>query len=515
MINSMNKVNITYDYIIVGTGPAGCVLAKELSDNGINSVLLLEAGENNDNNVLIRKSSANLSLHKPEFFWQGETVPQINANEKIFGWTTGRLSGGGSSINGEQFVRPSVNALNQWEQIAGPMWGPVAANNNFSMIENNPLSIRQTPDYVPIMTRKLVSAIERGTGYETVYNYNNPNTPIGPFLRWQLTQKQNGERESASTAFLSRNVVDSNGYGINGRKLFVSYKTTVLRIIFNSNRDAVGVEFLKEGKCGYIYAKKKVIISAGINSAQLLLLSGIGPFDYLRSLNIPLVFDNPNVGQNLVNHTFTTALFNVNTSDIQQVLMEPNALYNGGAFLPAPNESYSNKRSIQLIGNYSNGALAIIIILLDPKSKGSIILQNNDPLKIVLANYNLLENPQDLDLIKSVYKNYIKNIASALSTIDPQYQLISPSFETIDNDELLEQFIKNNINDTHHQQSSLIMAPYNRGGVVDNFGRVYGVNNLIVADCSIIPSTTDGNTQAASYLIGYTIAKQLKAEFSR
>ncbi|MGD9569932.1 MAG: GMC family oxidoreductase [Sedimentibacter sp.] len=192
--------------------------------------------------------------------------------------------------------------------------------------------------------------------------------------------------------------------------------------------------------------------------------------------------------------------------------MEPNALYNGGAFLPAPDERNTNKRSIQLIGNYSNGALIILIILLDPKSKGNIILQNNDPLKIVLPDYKMLQNSQDLELIKSVYKNYIKNIASAFSKIDPQYQLISPSVDIIDNDELLEQFIIDNISNTYNQQSSLIMAPYNRGGVVDNLGRVYGVNNLIVADCSIIPSTTDGNTQATSYLIGYTIAKQLIAE---
>ncbi|MGD9568712.1 MAG: GMC family oxidoreductase [Sedimentibacter sp.] len=526
MINDIDRINVSFDYIIVGTGPAGCVLAKELSENGRNTVLLLEAGENNDNDILIRDSTANLNLHRPEYFWQGETVPQINANRKIFDWSTGRLSGGGSSINGEQFVRPSQYVLTEWESIAGPMWGPAAATRNFAMIENfngkanNPeahgftgrLDIKQTPESVPVMTKKLVSAIEQGTGYKTILDYNDPNTPIGPFSRWQLTQKPNGERESASTAFLSQDVANNIGYGLNGRKLIIYYKTTALRILFNTNRDAVGIEFLKEGKCRIARALKKVIISAGINSTQLLMLSGIGPNEYLSKLNIPVIFNNPNVGQNLVNHTINATVFNVNPADIQEVLMEPDALYTGGAFLPSPNEINTNKRSIQLIGTYSNGALVILIVLLSPKSRGNIILQNNDPLKIVLANYNFLENSQDLELIKSVYKIYIKSIASALSAIDPKYQLVSPSMDIIDNDALLEQFIKDNLNDTHHQQSSLKMAPYNRGGVVDYLGRVYGVNNLIVADCSIIPSTTDGNTQSAAYLIGYTIAKQLLAE---
>lgn len=526
MINNIDNINMSFDYVIVGTGPAGCVLAKELSENRRNTVLLIEAGENNDNDVLIRDSTANLSLHKPEYFWQGDTAPQINANDEIFSWSTGRLSGGGSSINGEQYVRPSQNTLSQWETVAGPMWNPVAATNNFSMIENfngqtnspqfhgftGRLDIKQTPTYVPVMTEKFVSAIEQGTGYKTILDYNDPNTPIGPFARWQLTQKPTGERESASTAFLSQDVVNNYGYGINGRKLTVYYKTTALRIIFNTNKDAVGVEFLKAGKCKIARATKKVIISAGINSAQLLMLSGIGPYDHLSKLNVPVIFNNPNVGQNLVNHTLNIAVFKVNPADIQGISMEPNALYAGGAFLPAPNESNTNKRSIQLIGSYSNGVLVMLIVFLEPKSRGKITLQNNDPLKIVLADYNMLENPQDLELIKSVFKNYIKNIASELSAIDPQYQLVSPSLDIIDDDSLLEQFIKDNISDTYHQQSSLKMAPYNSGGVVDYLGRVYGVNNLIVADCSIIPSTTDGNTQAAAYLIGYTIAKQLIAE---
>jgi choline dehydrogenase len=522
-----NDKKWVFDYIVIGTGPAGAAIAKTLTDDKKTSLLLLEAGENNDHDKLIRNSTFAPELEEkfsPQYFWQGEGVPQTNLNDRMFEWTTGRLSGGGSSINGEQYVRPTTPVLREWMKLLGPLWSPEQTIDHFKKMEryngktNNPdvhgfhgrVDIRQAPVHPTAMARKLVKAMEQATEFPEILDYNDPKTPLGPFTRWQLYQNPNGQRESSSTAFLSADIVSPNGQGVNGRKLQVAYKSTALRVIFTDQR-ATGVEFLKEGKCVRLHAKQKVIISAGINSAQLLMLSGIGPAKMLREAGVPIVFDNPNVGKNLNNHTLNTAVFTANPKDRPLPAKDLNALYTGGAFLPDPTRGADkNRRAVQLIGIGSTANLAIVILYLKPRSRGSIKLQNKDPLKIVLADEGFLDHPADMEAVKNIYKIYITDIAVKLNAIDPTYQLISPSPEIINNDTKLESFIKDNFGHNHHQQGEIRMAPLSKGGVVDHQGRVHGVKDLIVADASLIPFTVDGNTSAATYLIGLTIAQQLR-----
>ncbi|CAG7615954.1 GMC family oxidoreductase [Paenibacillus allorhizosphaerae] len=516
---------LIFDYIVVGTGPAGSVIAKTLTDDKKTSVLVLESGDNNDKDEPIRNSEFAMELEEQffaKYFWQGEGIPQENVDDRSFEWTTGRLLGGGSSINGEQYVRPTSAVLKQWEALLGPIWSPERATSRFKTLEkyngktNNarvrgfrgPIDIRQTPDRPTSMAVKLTTAIEKATGFPKILDYNDPKTPLGPFTRWQLYQNPNGRRESASTAFLSANIMTPAGRGVNGRKLKVFTKCTVLRVLFSDMR-AVGVEFLIEGKQTRAYVRKKVIISAGINSAQLLMLSGIGPSKMLKDAGIPVKFHNPNVGKSLRNHTLNFAVFSANPDDRAHPTDDPNALYAGGAFLPNPTGTNPMRRAVQLFGVGSDHTLMLGIIYLRPASRGSIKIQNNDPLKIVLADEGFLKNSEDMEQVKNIFKIYVKNIAAQLASIDPTYRLISPSPDVIDNDARLEQFIKDNFEHNHHQQSSLRMAPLSKGGVVDRRGNVHGVKRLVVADASIIPFTVDGNTSAAAYLIGYTIARQL------
>ena len=137
-------------------------------------------------------------------------------------------------------------------------------------------------------------------------------------------------------------------------------------------------------------------------------------------------------------------------------------------------------------------------------------MQSNDPLQIVLADEAFLQDEDDLEAVKNIYRVYIKNIAAELQDIDPAYRLLSPSMDVINNDEKLESFIKETFGHNHHQQGFLRMAPLRKGGVVNSRGEVHGVKNLLVADASLIPFTVDGNTSAAAYLIGLNITQQLK-----
>ncbi len=518
---------LTFDYIVVGTGPAGAVIAKMLSDDKRTSVLVLESGENDDKDEPIRDSTFAPELEEeffPQYFWQGEGVPQEGLDGRTFEWTTGRLLGGGSSINGEQYVRPTSAVFREWEKVLGPLWSPTRAIRRFKKLEKfhgqtdrpsahgyrGRIDIRQAPNRPTSMAKKLVSAIEQATGLQEIVDYNDPRTPLGPFTRWQLFQNGNGHRESSSTAFLSSDIMTPSGRGVKGRKLKLYFNSTVLRVLF-SGKQAKGVEFLREGKRLKAYARKKVIISAGINSAQILMLSGIGSARDLRKAGIPCIFNNPNVGKSLRNHTLNSAVFAANPNDNALPSDDPSALYTGGAFLPDPSGGNPKRRAIQLIGVGSEeGMLTLVIIYLRPKSRGSIRIQNNDPLKIVLADEGFLDNPDDMEAVKNIYKTYVRNIATELASIDPSYRLISPAPDVMDDDERLEEFIKENFEHNHHQQSSLRMAPLKKGGVVDRRGNVHGVQNLIVADASIIPFTVDGNTSAAAFLIGYTIARQLK-----
>ena len=369
-----------------------------------------------------------------------------------------------------------------------------------------PLNIRQAPINPTTMTQKLILAIEQATGFEEILDYNDPYTPIGPFTRNQYTQKPDGQRDSASTAFLSPDVVDEEGYGVDGRRLRLLTKSTALSIIFEKKR-AVGIKFLQEGIPREAFASKKVILSAGIKSTKLLLVSGIGPKDQLMQAKVPVVFDNPNVGEHLSNHLIVPAVFSTNPNDQPVPADDPNARMIGGAFLPSPMFGADpRRREIQLISFSGINTLILGACLLQPKSRGTIKIQANDPLKIELGDEGFLTNPYDMALLKDTFKIYIKAIAKRLNAIDPQYKLLSPTMDIIDNDLALENFIKVRLGLMYHEQGALRMAPSPKTGVVNQFGEVFGVRNLIVANNSIIPFIVDGNTVAVAYLIGLTIA---------
>jgi choline dehydrogenase len=528
-MNQNHEKGTTYDYIVVGTGPAGSVVTKKLSDSNVNSVLTLEAGGNFSNSQLIRDSKFAIPIllfqdFAPQFYIPGHGTPQKGAAGRTFPWTGGRLLGGGSSVNNEQYVRPSSAVMGEWEKLMGPIWSPQEETRRFRELENyngqttNPsarghqgrLHIRQTQVNPTNMTRKITAAISQATGFPEILDYNDPNTPLGPFAGYQLYQRPDGIRDSADSAFLSGDIMTPDGRGVHGRKLKVSFRSTVTRVLFEQNR-AIGVEYLKDGECVRAYARKKVVLSAGITSVPILMHSGIGPANVLNKYKIPVLFDNPNVGKHYADHPAVTATFTTNPNDHAHPVNDPNSLYAGGAFLPNPTPgSDRNRRGIQMFAQAGSGNIvAIGAILLQPASRGSAVIQDNDPLKVILGDQGYLADPADLETFKHTYKVYLKGIAEQLAAIDPNYQLVSPSMDVINDDAKLEQHIKETVGAGFHPQSMNRMGPDPQSGVVDAKGHVYGVEDLVVADDTIIPFTVDGNTSAPAFFIGSTIAEQL------
>jgi choline dehydrogenase len=513
-----NISSLLADYIIVGTGTAGSVLARKLTDNGTNSVIALEAGADADHDEPIVDSAESFELHHhyhAEYFYDGESRPQEDVDERTFDYTGGRLLGGSSSINGEQYVRGTNETYARWEEITkDPDWGPENVTKIYTEMENyngktnktntrgkdGLVDIRQAPTDATTVAEKLVHAITKTTGYNEILDYNNPKTPIGPFTQWQLYQHPDGTRVSGSIAYLDDIIeVDSSknfALGTNGRKLKILLNSTAINIIWD-NKKAIGITYLQNGTMHEVFARKKVIISAGIRTPQFLLQNGVGPKDDLEKLGITSVIDSGFVGTGLINHTIIPATMTTNPNDGTNT--DPNALYTGGAFLPL---HFGTSRSVQLIGMmFEPGILSIIVSPLNPESRGVISLVGADPLKPVSVDFKYLSETSDVE----TYKFFLRQLAIIAENFnDPHYKLISPTADVLASDELLEQYIKANLDQTHHWVGTCRM-----GLVTDSTGHVIGAENLIIADNTICPTINDGNTSSTALLIGNIIANKL------
>jgi choline dehydrogenase-like flavoprotein len=316
---------------------------------------------------------------------------------------------------------------------------------------------------------------------------------------------QSTKADYVATAFLNEKVVNSKGQGVKGRKLRIFFKSTALRTIWKGNK-AVGVEYLQDGITKKVFAKKGIIVSAGLKSSFFLLHSGIGPKSLLDSLGIPVIFDNPNVGQGLVDHPGVPTLFTANPLDVD-IFAIPR-IFASISFLPAPGRDPGVRALRFSAANAQTpGLFAGILDLLQPLSRGSLTINSSDPLAPPVIDLGFLTNPSDLTLLRQGLQMYVRNIANALTTHDPLYNLILPDPSILNDDNLVDDYIKEVLFSNQSFQSHCRMAPQNQGGVVDSFGRVYGAKNLYVADNSIVPQCMDGAPMASGYLIGANIAR--------
>lgn len=548
----MLEKSLEADIIVLGGGAAGCVLMNQLSENGLFSVLGIEAGPNLTSDPEIEAVGLPALLLPAtaayKYFWWGwrQTEPQQMLNGRVGGdWITGMMLGGGSSVNGLYYGRGSNAVYSRWEEISGSNnWSLEKILKTFKTLEKyqgliitprargkkGSVNVLQTPT-VSQMTRDILLPASQIAfpGIPTVVDYNDPSVEncLDTRTQW-LIDSTGTKRVSSATAFLNSEVMTPEGYGVNGHTLRVLFDAVVEKIVFNKHGRAKKVKFIKDGQLLEACARKAVVLASGINSSKILQLSGIGPKKTLKNAGIKPVFINENVGKHLKNHPLISISLLANPADNGIPDEAPYAFTIHNVYLPVVGGSASDPRMLQILFEFVPAGdltpIPLLILgfeLLNPKSEGSVTIQSDNPFQIAAASDGVYQNPVDLQNMKNAIKVYIRNLLEQLALVnpglpfykpipqDPINTVIASSF----NDAVVESYVKNNTNlgaDARHFTSHCKMAPLKAGGVVDGDTRVYGTRNCFVVDNSICPEIPDINTTAPAMMIGLRSSEILK-----
>jgi choline dehydrogenase len=522
------------DYVIIGAGSAGCVVASRLSADPRGRILVLEAGGNDRSPWVRMPIGYGKSFYHPALNWRylSEPVPELGGRQAYC--PRGRVIGGSSSINAMVFIRGQPEDFDEWEAFGNPGWGYRDVLPAFRRMEDNmagedewrgkggPLSVSDVSSSVHPLCRNFIDAgVAAGLPRNPDFN-GERQEGVGVY---QITTR-NGWRASAASAYLRPAMRRAN--------LRVLVKAQATRILFDGQR-ATAVEYARGGRTFTVRIRKELVVSAGaVNTPQLLQLSGVGDPEILKRHGIGIVHALPKVGENLQDHLGFDHLYRSRRPTLNnqlrpwwgRLIVGANYLLTrggplalsvnqaGGFFRTDPARARPNmqlyfsplsyiratpgKRQLMRPDPYPGFLLGVSNC--HPKSRGHVRIRSADPFEAPAIQPNYLAEREDLDELAEA-AGFLRRLAAQEPMAEIIEEELQPGAGVATRAEI-EQDIRERSGSVFHLSGTCAMGPDTKEAVVDARLRIHGLENVRVVDASIFPRLVSGNTNAASIMVG-------------